>query len=76
MLGQFVNDEPDRMYKKLILFYFKILLWHLRHLTEQNDEKPPSEEPAFGAGFETDTSVVQNIILQRLTCFPMYTPFP
>jgi hypothetical protein len=67
MLGQSVNDEPDKMCKKSVLFYFKILLWHLRHLTEQNDEKSQSEGPAFGAEFETDTSVVQNIILQRST---------
>lgn len=61
MLGQSVNDETDRMCKKSILFCVKILRWHLRQLTEQNDEKPQSDEPAFGAEFETGTSLVRNI---------------
>jgi hypothetical protein len=62
MLGRSVNDETDRMCKKSILFYIKILCWHLRHLTEQNDKKPQSDEPTFGAEFETGTSLVWNII--------------
>ena len=67
MWGQSVNDETDRMCKKSIMFYIKILRWHLLHLTEQNDETPQSDEPASGAEFETGTSVVRNIIWHLLT---------
>jgi hypothetical protein len=62
-----VNDETNRMCKKSILFYIKTLHWRLRHLTEQNNDKPQSDEPAFGAEFETGKSLVRNIILHRLT---------
>jgi hypothetical protein len=62
MWGQSVNDETDIMCKKSILFYIEILRWHFRHVTEKNDEKPQSDEPAIGAEFETGTSVVWNII--------------
>ena len=67
MSEQSVNDETDRMCKNSILFYIKILHWHLPHLTEQNEGKPLSDEPGFGTEFETGTSVVWNIILHRVT---------
>jgi hypothetical protein len=51
MVGQPVTDEPDRMWRKSIVLYFKILRCHLSHWTEQNDENPQSDEPVFGPKF-------------------------
>jgi hypothetical protein len=35
-----MNDEVGRLWKKVIMVYFKVLFQHLPGMTKENDKKP------------------------------------
>jgi hypothetical protein len=53
-----VNDELEKIWKEAVMAYFKVLSWHSPGGTEENHDKPQSEQPDSGPRFEPGTSLL------------------